>query len=730
MRLVTYRITLFSLTLLLACTSAGPPSEVHPQVPTVPNRLAPLARAPRSVEEPVIKVGLLSDQSSVTFDRIEGGYVFITEKGPSLLRRGFTVSAPLAGQSTVRYAVQVALLTDLASTEAYAERLRRETSSRIDVVLDPVSGYRILAGDFESSEAAQPFREQLISGGVPKDIFIVRRPAAGKFKKVHNIIDDENDQYAFEGESLLVIPASKETITIGGQPYRGAARIFINNRGLFNVINELNLEDYVRGVVPNEMGPRVYDELEALKAQALAARTYGVKRMGDFALEGYDICPTPACQVYRGFSSEDAMSDQAVGETAGLIITHGGQPIDALYTSTCGGETSDVGVMFPGRNEAYLHRTRCVELDLREMSGRSNSSILSQMQVDSAIFAVAAQLPAGSAMTTSDVVAATSAAARIIGTSLSPADPPRSLQRGEVLRYFGQAWDLSEKAEVVTLAEDRKYYFPRAGDESSALMAAAFLIKYRIVPAQHVDGLNMQESTSRDELYALLYSWLQEHEAISETAGKIFAVDGRTVTLKTAGKKSSLTLPSAFPLYRKIIDRYQEQRTLPYMFGDRASVISVRGRGVTALVVEANYDGASFDRTSSFANWTRSYRATDLVTTISNRNPVKTLEGLRILGSDPSHRVTELEVAADGKTFVLRGLPIRWSLNVPDNLFVLSTSMDPDGVTRYTFFGKGWGHGVGMCQVGAYGMAFRGWTAERIVKHFYTDVEIVRYAGK
>ena len=84
-----------------------------------------------------------------------------------------------------------------------------------------------------------------------------------------------------------------------------------------------------------------------------------------------------------------------------------------------------------------------------------------------------------------------------------------------------------------------------------------------------------------------------------------------------------------------------------------------------------------------------------------------------------------MEVTAEGgRTFVLRGLPVRWSLNVPDNLFVFEKSVDPDGVDRYTFFGKGWGHGIGMCQVGAYGMAFRGWKADQILKHYYTGVEI------
>jgi stage II sporulation protein D len=72
---------------------------------------------------------------------------------------------------------------------------------------------------------------------------------------------------------------------------------------------------------------------------------------------------------------------------------------------------------------------------------------------------------------------------------------------------------------------------------------------------------------------------------------------------------------------------------------------------------------------------------------------------------------------------------VRWSLNVPDNLFVIDRTKDPDGVDRYTFFGKGWGHGVGMCQVGAYGMAFRGWKADQILKRFYTGVEIVPMAS-
>src|SRR5205823_10480508 len=194
------------------------------------------------------------------------------------------------------------------------------------------------------------------------NLLIVRRPTDQPFQKRHQAVDDEGESFELDSEAVLVIPSTADTITIGDKPYRTAARVFINARGTYNVMNELNLEDYLRGVVPAEMGSKIFDELEAQKAQAIAARTYAVRNLGQFGAEGYDICPGPACQAYKGFAGEEALSDQAVKETAGLIMTFSGQPIDALYTATCGGETSDVGTMFPGRNEPYLRRARCVEM--------------------------------------------------------------------------------------------------------------------------------------------------------------------------------------------------------------------------------------------------------------------------------------------------------------------------------------------------------------------------------
>jgi stage II sporulation protein D len=305
---------------------------------------------------------------------------------------------------------------------------------------------------------------------------------------------------------------------------------------------------------------------------------------------------------------------------------------------------------------------------------------------------------------------------------------PASSRRRDVLTYLAAMMGLDQKARAVTLPQDRKYFFPQSSNpEDTPYLAAAFLVKYGIWPAQFIDRIRLDEAMPREELYAFLGSWLREQNFIRDTEGKIFTLSGRTLTLKQKGEATKHTLPANIPIFRKLGDRYQEYKSAPVLIGDRATVISGADKRAVAVVVQANYDGAAFDRTSSFSNWTRSYRADELVTSINRRNPIQQLIDIKPLVIDASERVAELEVTAEGgRKFVLRGLPVRWSLNLPDNLFVYDKSRDADGVDRYTFYGKGWGHGTGMCQVGAYGMAFRGWTFDRILKNFYTGVEIVK----
>jgi len=723
------------LTLLAGCAGSTPPPVAPAPTPTPQsaparpaNALTPVASLPRTIAEPRIRVGLLSDQSTITFPRTADGYYLVSDQGPSRLRRGFTATAPLAN-APVRYAVQVSAISDQSSAQTLVEKIRSETKLRTDTVFDVANGqYKVIAGDFASSDAALPVRSNLTERGYGKDLLIVRRPSDQKFEQRIVVVDDEGDRITFDGTALTVMPATAETLLVDKQPYRSSARLFINARGLLNVINELNFEEYLYGVVPSEMGPSIYDEVEALKAQAVAARTYAFKNLRQFESEGYDICPGPACQAYKGFAIEHEMSTRAVRETAGLIVTTGGKPVDTLYSATCGGETSDVATMFPGRSDAHLERVKCVELEMLTLAGRADSGLLTAQQVDARLFTALAGLKEPSSWSARDVSNATVAAMQLAGWTDMSQQLPASSRRGDVLEYLAAAMGLDRAGRTLTMPEDRRYFFPQtANPEAVQFLVASFLTKYGIEPTQSIDRVSLDQAMPREELYALLLSWVREHNVLTNAEGKILELDGRRVTLKQKGETSAHVLPAGIPIFRKLGDRFQEYASVPVLVGDRMTILLSPAKTAAAAIVQANYDGAAFDRTSSFSNWTRSYRADELVPAINRRQPITQLVDIRPVTIDASKRVAELEVTADGgRKFILRGLPIRWSLNVPDNLFVYDKTRDPDGVDRYTFYGKGWGHGTGMCQVGAYGMAFRGWTFDRILRHYYTGVDVTR----
>lgn len=130
--------------------------------------------------------------------------------------------------------------------------------------------------------------------------------------------------------------------------YRGIVDVFVNPLGVPVVVNEVGLEDYLRSVVPNEMGPNAYPQIEALKSQAVAARTFAVRELDRNAVHGFDMYGDSRAQNYRGAGSEHALSDKAVTETSGIIATNNGKPIPAMYSSTCGGVTEAYHNIFKG----------------------------------------------------------------------------------------------------------------------------------------------------------------------------------------------------------------------------------------------------------------------------------------------------------------------------------------------------------------------------------------------
>ncbi len=141
---------------------------------------------------------------------------------------------------------------------------------------------------------------------------------------------------------------------LNGRRYRGALEIVLNqDKNLLTALNIVHLEDYLRGVVPAEMGKREKNQKEALKAQAIAARTYALSTIGQYN-GSYDLKATIYDQVYQGMENEDLLVNQMVYETRGMVLSYQGKLIQAYYHANCGGRTENLEEVWEGENEPYL----------------------------------------------------------------------------------------------------------------------------------------------------------------------------------------------------------------------------------------------------------------------------------------------------------------------------------------------------------------------------------------
>jgi stage II sporulation protein D len=124
--------------------------------------------------------------------------------------------------------------------------------------------------------------------------------------------------------------------------------------GGLTLVNSLDLESYLRGVVPWEIGRHDRTRLAALEAQAVAARTYTLSHLGTRKSRGFDVYASVQDQVYRGASDEDPLCNFAVENTAGLVLRHDGQEIEAYYSACCGGVSSNIQEVWARPAKPYL----------------------------------------------------------------------------------------------------------------------------------------------------------------------------------------------------------------------------------------------------------------------------------------------------------------------------------------------------------------------------------------
>jgi peptidoglycan hydrolase-like amidase len=350
--------------------------------------------------EPVIRIGLVMNASSVSIATSDTQLVAYSPEEPQryLATNQISVSARAYRPPTYeQYLFEIQNIQNAADANEIAKEVREQTGETAQVSIDPGKNtWKVWIGaPKESKEEADAFKALLAEKGI-EDVVVVTetktvvtddavalshqvrnagksevrslvKMTGGASATGSNYVDPNLREVIVNGPSESAKYSSLKSVSFGsfndrsvpvklnGKAYRGKLEVFVNSRGSLTVVNVVPLEDYLLGVVPAELS---LPQLEAQKAQAVAARTYAVANVGGYGTKGFDMVPTVWSQVYRGVSIETPMGTRAVRDTRGIVATYQGKPIMAYFTSTCGGRTENSENIFD-HGEPYLRGVEC-----------------------------------------------------------------------------------------------------------------------------------------------------------------------------------------------------------------------------------------------------------------------------------------------------------------------------------------------------------------------------------
>jgi stage II sporulation protein D len=194
------------------------------------------------------------------------------------------------------------------------------------------------------------------------------------------------------------------------------------------------------------------------------------------------------------------------------------------------------------------------------------------------------------------------------------------------------------------------------------------------------------------------------------------------------GKDLPIVVSREAFLFREFGENLFQMKSMALVGGEPV-VFHVSAKGeVDYLEVRPAANGAAADRFSSLTNWIAELSLGAVQTRLGRSvRGIGAITDLRIAARGSSRRVIDLEVIGTQGVGHIRGGRIRSALGLKEQLFVIDRIYnESDRVAGFTFTGRGWGHGVGMCQFGAYGLAKQGLTVEQILKTYYTGIELTK----
>jgi stage II sporulation protein D len=581
--------------------------------------------------------------------------------------------------------------------------------------------------------SSQTTKSDIVLDPNVKEIVINGKSEAARFSSFKPI--------AFGSVNERAVP-----VRLNGKAYRGRIEVFVNSRGTLTVVNVVPVEDYLLGVVPKELG---LPSLEAQKAQAVAARTYAIANIGGFANQGFDLLPTVWSQVYGGVSAETVMGTQAVLQTRGIIATYRGKPINALYTSTCGGRTENVENIFDF-NEPYLRGVECslegrrhfapfLIKSSRELPKIENEDQLETVRLFSQ-FAVNGFVMTASRF--SDEWLETPPNETELRSWLNqvafrfgkpaPAFSPQLIKGVEFAKFLASMLYAEGEAEIKMTEADINYHLSFAdSDEIDAEVRAKVAMLFRdgwlsLYPDAHFHPHRPMPRSRLMRLIQNIYAkkkWLPA----MQTGTSNPTIDGKLIIKSGRSERQISVNPNVY-LFRQFGDRLYPVKEVALVGGESVSFFTNTTGEVVYLEVQPTQQTTVAEKMSPFSFWNVNLSASAVQARLSRYvRGIGTLYDMNIKQIGVSHRPIELEIIGSNGTFTLKGGKIRSALRLREQLFVMNKRYDSNGrVASYSFIGRGWGHGVGMCQYGAFGLGKMGLKYDAILKHYYTGIDLTK----
>lgn len=743
-----------------------------------------------SAPEPKIRVGLATDARSATVST-SGRLMDASDLGTTLValdvarvRLEPRLLSPLpAVSSESAYRLKVAGAASRAEAEQRSREIREIIGGESQITFDAeTKTWGLLVGSRGSRAEAEELGARLNNAGFDAAVFQSTIPppsqypptvaSSGPDRLIPGRSSTANIRLAarstvpsrevvassagaaplFRSSAPVTLASDDEVrapVRFNDRPYRGRIEVFANTRGTLTVVNELGLEDYVRGVVANELSPGGYPSLEAQKAQAIAARTYALRNRGQFMSQGFDLLPSTRSQVYRGLSSEHPLSTRAVDETRGLVATYNGEPINAFYTSTCGGRTEDGEHIF---NEAfvYLRGRECAAdgpaaiapftvkttREVAELREEKNLPLVRE----AALLSIQnfASLPSRvsdswltSAASLTEVRHWLASAARLSRQAApvvtEEVSRPAAFATALNAAIFGEG-----RADILLNNADVEYFLAiRDAAEVPANNRAdvALLIRDGYLSVFPDATLRPREAMSRSRVLHAISRILEARTLLQLQKGTARPTsNGALVLRSTKGKDQPIKISADAYLFRQIGEGIYAVRSVALVGGEPVIFHANSSGEVDFLEVRPAPNGAAAERFSPFTNWSTELSLTHIQARLARAaRGIGEITDLRVAARGSSRRAIDLEVIGTQGTAHVRGGRIRSVLGLREQLFVIDRKYDSGGrITGFIFTGRGWGHGVGMCQVGAYGLAKQGWNYAQILKGYYTGIELTR----